>query len=77
MMRELKMELSKYVPQAFEVGDLVQFINDTPFHETNQLFIINYIDWRYERITIDSISYPFYHFKIVKKNFNTLVKLVT
>ncbi len=84
-MKELRMELSKYVPSDFEIGDLVLYKNiSKTWHEkyNYSLGIIIGIDRRYEVLTVktlindQNIAMNFKEFDGLRKNSNKLVKLI-
>lgn len=76
------MELSKHIPINFDVGDIV-LLNSTNW-DTNHINTLTYIleiDWRWETLTLFSFFYgevtgAFKEVKLIKKNSNSLVKLI-
>lgn len=90
-MRELKMELSEYIPASFEIGDIVmlsnRFIRAKNYKWTVQyegtLGTVVAIDWRWERLNVLTIftdnahEGAFDEFILVRKNSNLLVKLLS
>lgn len=76
------MDLSKYVPPNFEVGDLVQLV-DNKYWDADHIGVFSVIlevDWRTETMYVSSPYYPrvtglFNKFKLIGKN-SRLVKLL-